>query len=87
MTFFVNNPLTPVRAKWHLQILLCQTPDDFTRQRGTPRTERVNGRLSGHASHLEHDTKFTLEGKSLQQSEVSKMVRLGSKGLDFLNEL
>ena len=30
------NPLPPMSAKWHLQILLCLTPDDFTRQRGTP---------------------------------------------------
>ena len=30
------NPLRPQSAKWHLQILLCLTPDDFTRQWGTP---------------------------------------------------
>ena len=26
------NPFTPESAKWHLRILLCLTPDDFSRQ-------------------------------------------------------
>ena len=30
------NPLTPVTAKCHLQILLCLTPNNFTRQWGSP---------------------------------------------------
>ena len=30
------NPLSPMSVKWHLQILLCLTPDDLTRQWGTP---------------------------------------------------
>ena len=30
------NPFQPVSANWHLQILLCLTPDDFIRQWGTP---------------------------------------------------
>ena len=29
------NPFPPTSVKWHLQILLCLTPDDFTRQWGT----------------------------------------------------
>ena len=30
------NPFSPTSAEWHLQILLCLTPDKFTRQWGTP---------------------------------------------------
>ena len=30
------NPFPPISANWHLQILLCLTPEDFTRQWGTP---------------------------------------------------
>ena len=30
------NPFPPISANWHLYILLCLTPDDFTRQWGTP---------------------------------------------------
>jgi len=32
----IINPFPPMSVKWHLQILLCLTPDDFTRQWGTP---------------------------------------------------
>jgi len=32
----IINPFPPMSANWHLWILLCLTPDDFTRQRGTP---------------------------------------------------
>ena len=30
------NPFPPMSVKWHLYILLSLTPDDFTRQWGTP---------------------------------------------------
>ena len=30
------NPFPPMSVEWHLYILLCLTPDDFTRQWGTP---------------------------------------------------
>ena len=30
------NPFPPMSVKWHLKILLCLMPDDFTRQWGTP---------------------------------------------------
>ena len=30
------NPFPPMSVKWHLQILLCLTPDDVTSQWGTP---------------------------------------------------
>ena len=37
------NPFPPMSVKWHLQILLCLTPADFSRQWGTTyRVERVN---------------------------------------------
>ena len=31
---FLLIPFPPISANWHLQILLCLTPDDFTRQWG-----------------------------------------------------
>ena len=34
--------LNPFTTSGHLQILLCLTPDDFTPQRETPGSERVN---------------------------------------------
>ena len=32
----VFKPFPPMSANWHLQILLCLTPDDITHQWGTP---------------------------------------------------